>query len=74
LLVPRCWFVAVFREKPPATSNALRDKVPAQHRAQFDELLEEARFTYRMRDERGYNNDAWSTGITLPERWMPDQN
>lgn len=48
----------------PATSNSIREKVPPQHRAQFDELLEEARFTYRMRDERGYNNDAWSTGIT----------
>jgi phosphohistidine swiveling domain-containing protein len=48
----------------PATSKVIRDKVPAQHRAQFDELLEEARLTYRMRDERGYNNDAWSAGIT----------
>jgi phosphohistidine swiveling domain-containing protein len=48
----------------PATSNIIRDRVPAQHRAQFDELLEEARLTYRMRDERGYNNDAWSAGIT----------
>jgi rifampicin phosphotransferase len=42
---------------------ALRERVPAQHRQQFDELLAEARFTYRMRDERGYLNDAWSTGI-----------
>ncbi|HYC94028.1 MAG TPA: PEP-utilizing enzyme [Thermoanaerobaculia bacterium] len=44
--------------------NAIRDKVPAEHRAQFDELLEEARHTYRMRDERVYYNDAWATGIT----------
>lgn len=43
---------------------ALREKVPAQHRAQFDEMLSEARLTYRMRDERGYDNDAWSFGIT----------
>jgi hypothetical protein len=27
--------------------------VPEQHRAQFDELLEEAQLTYRLRDERG---------------------
>jgi pyruvate,water dikinase len=47
----------------PATSDPIREKVPAQHRVKFDELLAEARFTYRMRDERGYNNDAWSTGI-----------
>ena len=43
---------------------ALRDKVPAPRRQQFDELLTEARFTYRMRDERAYYNDAWSGGIT----------
>lgn len=43
---------------------AIRDKVPAQHRARFDELLVEARLTYRIRDERVYYNDAWSAGIT----------
>jgi pyruvate,water dikinase len=43
---------------------ALRDKVPAQHRAEFDALLAEARFTYRIRDERTYWNDSWSAGIT----------
>jgi len=42
---------------------ALRERVPAQHRQQFDELLAEARFTYRMRDERTYLNDMWSAGI-----------
>lgn len=42
---------------------ALRERVPAQHRQQFDELLTEARFTYRIRDERTYLNDMWSTGI-----------
>jgi pyruvate,water dikinase len=42
---------------------ALREKVPQQHRKQFDELLAEARFTYRMRDERVYLNDAWSVGV-----------
>lgn len=42
---------------------ALRERVPAQHRQHFDELLAEARLTYRIRDERGYLNDAWSCGI-----------
>lgn len=41
----------------------VREAVPEQHRAQFDELLAEARLTYRIRDERGYFNDAWATGI-----------
>ncbi len=43
---------------------ALRDKVPAQHRVLFDELLAEARLTYRIRDERTYLNDMWSAGLT----------
>ncbi|HEX8409474.1 MAG TPA: PEP-utilizing enzyme [Thermoanaerobaculia bacterium] len=46
-----------------AREAAIRDKVPAQHRARFDELLGEARLTYRIRDERVYMNDAWSSGI-----------
>ncbi|HVE69776.1 MAG TPA: PEP-utilizing enzyme [Thermoanaerobaculia bacterium] len=53
----------ITNEHKPDTSGAIREKVPAEHRAKFDELLEEARLTYRMRDERGYNNDAWSAGI-----------
>ncbi|HEX8255011.1 MAG TPA: PEP-utilizing enzyme [Thermoanaerobaculia bacterium] len=44
--------------------SALRDKVPAQHRQQFDQLLHEARLTYRIRDERTYLNDMWSAGLT----------
>ena len=43
---------------------ALREKVPAEHRALFDELLAEARLTYRIRDERTYLNDMWSAGLT----------
>jgi rifampicin phosphotransferase len=43
---------------------AVRDKVPPQHRALFDELLAEARLTYRIRDERTYLNDMWSAGLT----------
>jgi len=44
--------------------DALRAKVPEVHRAKFDELLEEARFIYRLRDERGMYNDAWGLGLT----------
>jgi pyruvate,water dikinase len=41
----------------------IRGQVPDQHRAQFDELLEEARLTYRIRDERGVFSDIWASGI-----------
>ena len=43
--------------------DALRAKVPAAHRAEFDELLEEARFIHRLRDERGMYNDCWAVGL-----------
>jgi pyruvate,water dikinase len=43
--------------------DALRAKVPEAHRAQFDELLEEARFIHRLRDERGMYNDSWGVGL-----------
>jgi len=41
----------------------VRGKVPEQHRAQFDELLEEARLTYPIRDERGVFSDIWASGL-----------
>jgi pyruvate,water dikinase len=41
----------------------VRAKVPGPHRAQFDELLEEARLTYQLRDERGVFSDAWAAGL-----------
>lgn len=41
----------------------VRDKVPEQHREQFDELLQEARLMYRLRDERGVYSDIWASGI-----------
>lgn len=43
--------------------DALRPKVPEAHRTEFDELLEEARFIHRLRDERGVYNDAWAGGL-----------
>ena len=41
----------------------VRAKTPAPHRAQFDELLEEARLTYQLRDERGVFSDVWAPGL-----------
>jgi pyruvate,water dikinase len=41
----------------------VRKLVPDEHRAQFNELLEEARLTYRIRDERGVYSDIWASGI-----------
>ncbi len=43
--------------------DGLRAKVPTQHRAKFDELLEEARLIHRLRDERGIYNDLWGAGL-----------
>jgi pyruvate,water dikinase len=41
----------------------VRKQVPDQHRAQFNELVEEARLTYGIRDERGVFSDIWASGI-----------
>src|SRR5258705_709304 len=41
----------------------VRAQVPAAHRADFDELLGEARLTYRLRDERGVYSDIWAAGL-----------
>ncbi|HSB24081.1 MAG TPA: PEP-utilizing enzyme [Burkholderiaceae bacterium] len=43
--------------------SAVRAQVPAAHRPQFDELLAEARLTYRLRDERGVYSDIWASGL-----------
>ncbi|MCS5693137.1 PEP-utilizing enzyme [Cyanobium sp. FGCU-6] len=41
----------------------VRDRVPDANRAAFDELLEEARLTYPIRDERGVFSDIWASGL-----------
>src|SRR4029077_9645575 len=41
----------------------IRSQVPAEHQAEFDELLGEARLMYRLRDERGVFSDIWASGI-----------
>lgn len=43
--------------------RALRARVPAEHQAAFDQLLEEARALNRLRDERGVYSDGWGTGL-----------
>jgi pyruvate,water dikinase len=41
----------------------VRREVPDEHRQQFNELLAEARLTYRIRDERGVFSDIWAAGL-----------
>jgi pyruvate,water dikinase len=41
----------------------VRSQVAEEHRDTFDELLEEARLLYRLRDERGVYSDIWACGI-----------
>src|SRR5271170_2529769 len=41
----------------------VRAKVPEARRAEFEELLGEARLMYRLRDERGVFSDIWASGL-----------
>jgi len=41
----------------------IRAQVPEEHRNEFDDLIEEARLMYRLRDERGVFSDIWASGI-----------
>ncbi|MCY7301820.1 MAG: hypothetical protein LH654_02060, partial [Thermoleophilia bacterium] len=41
----------------------VRAKVPTEHQAEFDSLLDEARATYHLRDERGVFSDIWASGL-----------
>ena len=41
----------------------VRALVPGAHQSEFDELLGEARLTYRLRDERGVYSDIWAAGL-----------
>lgn len=42
--------------------EAIRADVPPEHQAMFDEIYEEARLTYRIRDERSLH-DLWTLGL-----------
>lgn len=43
---------------------AVRGRLTADQQKQFDELLEDARGTYNLRDERIMLGDAWASGLT----------
>jgi phosphohistidine swiveling domain-containing protein len=47
-----------------ALEERVRAAVPEEHRSAFDDLLAEARLTYRLRDERGVYSDMSGTGLT----------
>jgi phosphohistidine swiveling domain-containing protein len=44
-------------------ADELRADVPADDRAEFDDLLAESRLVYRLRDERGIYSDAVAVGL-----------
>jgi len=46
-----------------ALAAALRERVPAEHIAEFDDLLAESRYVNRLRDERGLYSDVAAVGI-----------
>ncbi|WP_166267436.1 PEP-utilizing enzyme [Marinobacter caseinilyticus] len=46
-----------------ADVSRLREKIPAEHRADFDDLLDEVRLVSRLRDERGFYSDVWAGGV-----------
>jgi rifampicin phosphotransferase len=46
-----------------ALAAELRSAVPPEHQDEFDALLGEARFMYRLRDERGLYSDSSAVGI-----------
>lgn len=51
------------RQRADSLAAEIRAEVPAEHRAQFDDLLAEARLVYRLRDERGLYSDAAAAGL-----------
>lgn len=46
-----------------AKEEALRARVPKEHRAKWNELLAEARLVNHLRDERALYSDSWGTGL-----------
>jgi pyruvate,water dikinase len=46
-----------------AALQALRERVPVDHREDFDDRLAEVRLMYRLRDERGAFSDGWAVGL-----------
>ena len=54
----------VDRAEAAAGLRRVREAVPAEHRAEFDDLLAEARLVNHVRDERGLYNDLWAAGLS----------
>ena len=48
---------------PLASITALREEVPPEHRADFDEIVEDARLSYGLRDENGPITYEWPAGL-----------
>lgn len=46
-----------------AALTAIRGRVPAEHLADFDDRLHEARLANRLRDERASYSDGWAIGL-----------
>lgn len=51
------------RQRADALAADLRARVPDEHRAEFDELVDEARLVYRLRDERGIYSEITAIGL-----------
>ncbi len=56
--------IARAEQRVAEQTASLRQAVPEALRELFDEILAEARFVNRLRDERSYWSDLWSTGIS----------
>ena len=50
-------------ERADALAAELREAVPEDQRAAFDDMLGEARLVYRLRDERGLYSDSSAVGL-----------
>jgi pyruvate,water dikinase len=46
-----------------AEIERVRERVPSSERGRFDDLLAEARRTYRLRDERSVYSSVWAMGL-----------
>ncbi len=51
------------RDEAAEETEHVRERVPAGERGRFEELLAEARLTYRLRDERSVYSSVWAMGL-----------
>lgn len=58
-----CAHAPAVERASPAEPGRVRARVPTAQRDRFDELLEEARLVYRLRDERSTLLDTWAMGL-----------